>query len=128
MKEISLDKNSIQKLFTWLAFDNTTSLDDLQVKADNAEEINLGDFMTNYSHNNSDYAYDELMGKIVKYYTQLHEDDLATLHKHCQAFCELFEGNERKVFAEDILGEIKYASEKIEYAKVIQLETFIYSD
>lgn len=128
MKEIPLDKNSVQEFFTWLAFDKTTSLDDLQVKADNAEEIKLGDFMTNYSHNNSDYTHDELMGKIVKYFTQLHEDDLSTLHQHCQAFCELFEGSEEKVFAKDILGEIKYASEKIEYAKVLQVENFICSD
>lgn len=121
MKKLPLDKNSIQKFFTYLAFDNTTSLDDLQVKADNAEEINLGDFIANYSHNNSDYTHDELMEKILKYYTQLHDDDFSILHQHCQAFCELFEGNDGKVFANDILSEIKYASEKIKYVKVIKL-------
>lgn len=125
MKKLPLDKNSVQEFFTWLAFDNTTSLDDLTIKAENGEEIKLGDFMTNYSHNNSDYSHDELMEKIVKYYTELHDDDFLTLHKHCQAFCELFEGNEGKVFAIDILSEITYVNDKIEYAKMIQMENWI---
>lgn len=117
MKKFPLDKKTIQEFFIWLAFDKTTTLNDLQIKADNAEEIKLGDFIANYSHNNSDYTHDELMERIVKYYTQLHDDDFSILHRHCQAFCELFEENEGKVFANDILGEIKYASEKIEYAR-----------
>ena len=58
-----------------MAFDKTTTLNNLQIKADNAEEIKLGDFIANYSHNNSDYTHDELMERIVKYYTQLHDDD-----------------------------------------------------
>ena len=117
MKKLPLDKKTIQEFFIWLAFDKTTTLNNLQIKADNAEEIKLGYFIANYSHNNSDYTHDELMERIVKYYTQLHDDDFFILHRHCQAFCELFEENEGKVFANDILGEIKYASEKIEYAR-----------
>lgn len=121
MKKLQLDRNSIQEFFTWLAFDKTLSFDDLKIKADNAEEVKLGDFIANYSHNDSDYKNDELIDKIVKYYTELHDNDFPNLHKHCQTFCELFEGNEGKVFANDILGEITYASEKIHYATVIKL-------
>ena len=121
MKKLLLDKKTIQEFFIWLAFDETTTLDALQIKANNAEEIKLGDFIVNYSHNNSDYTHDELMERILKYYTQLHDDDFSILHQHCQAFCELFEGNDGKVFANDILSEIKYASEKIKYVKVIKL-------
>lgn len=121
MKKLLLDKKTIQEFFIWLAFDETTTLDALQIKANNAEEIKLGDFIVNYSHNNSDYTHDELMERILKYYTQLYDDDFSILHRHCQAFCELFEGNDGKVFANDILSEIKYASEKIKYVKVIKL-------
>lgn len=71
MKKLPLDKKTIQEFFIWLAFDKTTTLDDLQMKAENAEEIKLGEFISNYSHNNSDYYDNGLIVRIKKSFFKL---------------------------------------------------------
>lgn len=113
MKKLPLDKKTIQEFFIWLAFDKTTTLDDLQMKAENAEEIKLGEFISNYSHNNSDYYDNGLIVRIKKSFSNLNSEELMIFHNHCKSFCELFEEQEPQQFANQILDEINYFSERL---------------
>jgi len=121
MKTLNTTGQHLQQFFTRLAFDDSISYEILLDKAKNEEEVLLGEFMSNYSHNNSDYCFDELLKRINESFPELDYEDKQRFHNSCQGFCELFEG-EYEVCSFNVLGEINYICERLEEKKQFELE------